>query len=64
MPDANYSYSVSVGSTNDVPRLVLNATGGVQTEAAPTTSAFRFFTNNAANTGQIDCKYLNVAVFR
>ena len=64
MPDANYSYNVSVGSTNDVPRLVLNATGGVQTEVAPTTSAFRFFTNNAGNTAQIDCKYLNIAVFR
>jgi hypothetical protein len=64
MPDANYSYNVSVGSTNDVPRLVLNATGGAQTEVAPTTAAFRFFINNGANSAQIDCKYLNVAVFR
>jgi hypothetical protein len=64
MPDANYSYEVSAGNPTDVPRICLNATGGAQTESAPTTSSCRFFTNNAANSAQLDCKYINVVVFR
>jgi hypothetical protein len=64
IPDANYAVNVSVGSTNDVPRITLHATGGVQVESAPTTTSCRFFINNGANNAQLDSKYLNVAVFR
>lgn len=64
MPDANYSYQVSVGYPGEPLRISLNTTGGAATEVAPTTSAFRFYTNNAANSAQVDPKYVNVAVFR
>ena len=64
MPDANYSYNVSAGNPSDVPRICLNATGGVQTEVTPSTTACRFFINNSGNTAQLDCKYVQVAVFR
>jgi hypothetical protein len=64
MPDVNYSYNVAAGSGTVVPRICLNSTGGIQTEVAPLTTACRFFINNAANTAQADCTYINVAVFR
>lgn len=64
MEDANYSYQVSAGDPSQPPRVGLNATGGTTTESAPTTTSFRFFTNNAANNAQLDCKYINVSVFR
>jgi hypothetical protein len=64
LPDANYNYVVSAGNPSDIPRICLNATGGTQTEVAPSTSSFTFFMNNGANNAQLDCKYINASVFR
>jgi len=64
MPDANYAYNVSAGSTTSSLIITLNATGGTLAESAPTTSSFRFFINNGGNSAQLDCKYINVSLFR
>ena len=64
MPDANYSYNVAASNGGEPLRVGLNATGGSTVEVAPTTSAFRFYVNNSANSAQVDPKYVNVAVFR
>lgn len=64
MPDVNYAYQVSVGYPGEPLRIGLNTTGGTPTEVAPTASAFRFYTNNALNTAQVDPKYVYVAVLR
>jgi hypothetical protein len=64
MPDANYSYNVVASNGGEPLRVGFNATGGATVEVAPTTSAFRFYTNNSGNTAQVDPKYVNVSVFR
>jgi hypothetical protein len=61
MPDANYAPFVSAGFASYISFINLNAVGA---EIAPTTSGFRFITNNASNTAQIDQKYVHVSVFR
>ena len=64
MPDANYSYNVAASNGGEPLRVGFNATGGSTVEVAPTTSAFRFYVNNAANSAQVDPKYVNVSVIR
>ena len=67
MPDANYSSVVSI--SNDVgfsPQVVAvnnKAVGGFG-NIAPTTSAFRFYTNRASDGAAIDELYISASVFR
>jgi hypothetical protein len=61
MPDADYAPFVSAGFASYISFINLNAVGA---EIAPTTSGFRFVTNNASNSLQIDQKYVHVSIFR
>jgi len=62
--NVDYSSLLSGGTPLEVPNMGLNCTGGVANDSPPTTTSFRFFVNNAANTAQIDCKYVTAAIFR
>ena len=67
MPDVNYSSNVSI--SNDVgftPQVVAvnNKAAGGYGNIAPTTSAFRFYTNRATDGAGVDALYVNASVFR
>jgi hypothetical protein len=67
MPDINYSSNVSisndVGFTPQVVAVNNKAVGGFG-NIAPTTSAFRFYTNRATDGAAVDALYVNASVFR
>lgn len=66
LPDANYGTNVSASAafgSASVGGIQVNTTNG-GAETAPTASAVRFTTINSGGTANINCKYVNVAIFR
>lgn len=66
LPDANYTTNVSAS-----PSFGSSSVGGIQvngtntgTESAPTTTSVRFTTINPSGGANINCKYVNVVIFR
>ena len=66
LADANYSVNISNGNPGNAGSLTaLFASGGTQTEVAPTTSAFRFTQSFQLTSNQLgDLKYVCVTIFR
>ena len=66
MPDANYSVNIATGNPGNAgSATALFASGGTQTEAAPTTSAFRFTQSFQLSANQLgDLKYVCATIFR
>jgi hypothetical protein len=64
--DADYSVNITTGNPGNAGSLTaLFASGGTQTEAAPTTSAFRFTQSFQPSANQLgDLKYICVSIFR
>lgn len=60
MTDTNYEVHITAGNGPCFTMLHSDTAGA---EVAPTTTTFRFTLNNAANSAQIDMKYISVTVF-
>lgn len=66
LADANYEVNISASAafgSASVGGIQVNTTNA-GTESAPTASAVRFTTINSGGSANINCKYVNVVVFR